>query len=88
MALDVPTSSFSAGSGVGGRELTAAEERAFKRRRLQARVALVAVVLAVPALVVFVIGQVMKPSVVQRTRSYSNGREAWQQPSASDCTTN
>src|SRR5438270_9694777 len=73
MALDFPASSSSAGSGLGGRALTASEERAFRRRRLQTRVALAALVLAVPALAVFSIAALMKPSAVTRTRSYANG---------------
>ena len=73
MALDFPASSFSAGPGLGGRELTGAEERAFRRRRLQTRFALAALVVAVPVLAVLSISAFMKPSVVTRSRSYSNG---------------
>src|SRR4051812_4582974 len=73
MALDLPASAFSAGSGLGGRELTAAEESAFQRRRRNTRLALAALVIAVPVVAVLVIGQVMKPSVDRRTRSFANG---------------
>ena len=45
-----PSSSFSAGSGLAGRELTAKEERAFKRRRLQAVALMCLVAVGVPAL--------------------------------------
>ncbi|MCC7109146.1 MAG: toxin-antitoxin system YwqK family antitoxin [Deltaproteobacteria bacterium] len=73
LARVIPASPFSAGTGLPGRELTPAEERAFARRRRAARIALVALMVAVPFAIGVIVVTATEPRVDLRVKRYNSG---------------
>jgi antitoxin component YwqK of YwqJK toxin-antitoxin module len=71
-----PSTSFSAGAGwTNGRELTAAEQLAFRRRQRAVRLSMIALMIAVPLCVVGVAWLAQQPHVDKRTRFYPTGQK-------------
>lgn len=73
LARVLPASPFSAGSGLPGRELTPAEERAFARRRRAMIASLAALALAVPVAIGVIVVLATEPRVDRRIKRYNSG---------------